>query len=393
MGLGFLFYALAESVLLIFFLYWSVVIANGAYLHLKCQRRSLNILTSDLPRISVIIPAKNEEKSIRYSLESVLKNDYPKNKMEILIIEDGSEDNTYEVAKNYEMLYPGLIKVYKLDSNPEGKAGALNFGAKVASSDFLVFVDADTYIEKNYLKKAAYKYLKGNKVLVGLTGVKRRRRNWFAFMVNLESDLTNFIIRGSERLGLPAPTIGYSLAIEKKILQNIGGFKKSLTEDINLWARLVMARINIASFEGVVYVEPPATITDFFKQRLRWYKGYIDTLQSYLQLPKERSIFHMEMYLAMPLFGALSMLVSIGFSLLKSLYLIYNVTGFTLDYIGVALIILIYIKYFYKEEIDSLKVKYSMLGYLYFILMTISTLGALFSKLLGIEIKWYRRPR
>jgi len=392
-GLGFLFYASVEAVLLIFFLYWSVVIANGAYRHLRCRKRSLNISATDLPRISVIIPARNEEKSLPSSLDSVLKSDYPKDRMEVLIVEDGSEDKTYEVAKNYEKIYPGLVKVYKLESNAEGKAGALNFGATVASNDVLVFVDADTQIERDYLKRAAYRYVSGNRVLVGLTGVKKRRKSWLSFMVSLESDLTNYIIRGSESLNLPSPTVGYSLVIEKKILEKIGGFRKSLTEDVELWARLVRAKIKISSFEGIVYIEPPATITDFLKQRLRWYKGYIDTLEDYFHFPKDRKTFHMEMYLAMPLFGALSMLISIGFSLLKSLYLLYSIAGFTLDYVGVAVIILLYIKYFYRENIDFLKVKYSMLGYVYFILMSLSTIGALFSKVFGIEIKWHRKPR
>jgi cellulose synthase/poly-beta-1,6-N-acetylglucosamine synthase-like glycosyltransferase len=212
-------------------------------------------------------------------------------------------------------------------------------------------------------------------------------------MVSLESDLINYIIRGSEKLGLPSPIVGYSLVIDKEILEKVGGFKKSLTEDIDLWARLVMSKVKVGSFEGVVYIEPPATITDFFKQRLRWYKGYIDTLDLYFKVPRDKKTFHMIMYLAMPLFGALSTLLSIGFSLLKSLYLLYSIAGFTLNYVGVFIIVLIYLKYFYKEKIDSLKVKYSMFSYLYFILMSLSTIAALFSKVLGIEIKWHRKPR
>lgn len=89
----------------------------------------------------------------------------------------------------------------------------------------------------------------------------------------------------------------------------------------------------------------------------------------------------------------MSTLLSIGFSLLKSLYLLYSIAGFTLDYVGVAIIILIYLKYFYRENLDSLKVKYSMFGYMYFVLMSLSTIAALFSKVLGIEIKWHRKPR
>ena len=392
-SLGFLLYASVEGILFAFFLYWSFIIANGAYYHLKCKGRSAKRPVSEYPMISVIIPVKNEEKTLSSSIDSIIKNDYPSDKMEIIIVEDGSVDKTYDVAKNYERLYPGLVKVYKLESNDKGKAGALNFGAKMATSGILVFVDADTRISQDYLKRAASKFLAGNRVLVGLTAVKNRKRNWLSFMVSLESDLTNYIIRGSEKLGLPSPVVGYSLVIDKSILEKVGGFRKSLTEDVELWARLVMSKVKIGSFEGVVYIEPPATIADFFKQRLRWYKGYIDTLDLYFNVPREKRTFHMIMYLSMPLFGALSTLLSIGFSLLKSLYLLYSIAGFTLDYVGVAIIILIYLKYFYRENLDSLKVKYSMFGYIYFIIMSLSTIAALFSKVLGIEIKWHRKPR
>ena len=392
-SLGFLLYVSAEGILFAFFLYWSFIIANGAYYHLKCKGRSAKRPVSEYPMISIIIPVKNEEKKLPSSIDSIIKNDYPSDKMEIIIVEDGSVDKTYDVAKNYERLYPGLVKVYKLESNDKGKAGALNFGAKMATSGILVFVDADTRIGQDYLKRAASKFLAGNRVLVGLTAVKNRNRNWLSFMVSLESDLTNYIIRGSEKLGLPSPVVGYSLVIDKSILEKVGGFRKSLTEDVELWARLVMSKVKIGSFEGVVYIEPPATIADFFKQRLRWYKGYIDTLDLYFNVPREKRTFHMIMYLSMPLFGALSTLLSIGFSLLKSLYLLYSIAGFTLDYVGVAIIILIYLKYFYRENLDSLKVKYSMFGYMYFVLMSLSTIVALFSKVLGIEIKWHRKPR
>jgi cellulose synthase/poly-beta-1,6-N-acetylglucosamine synthase-like glycosyltransferase len=392
-GLGFFLYVFAEGILFAFFLYWSFIIANGAYYHLKCKGRSAKMPVFEYPMISIIMPVKNEEKTLPFSIDSIIKNDYPKDKMEIIIVEDGSVDRTYDIAKNYEELYPGLIKVYKLESNDKGKAGALNFGAKMATSRILVFVDADTRIGRDYLKKAVAKFLTDKRVLVGLTAVRNRKRNWLSFMVSLESDLINYIIRGSEKLGLPSPIVGYSLVIDKEILEKVGGFRKSLTEDIDLWARLVMSKVKVGSFEGVVYIEPPATITDFFKQRLRWYKGYIDTLDLYFKVPRDKKTFHMIMYLAMPLFGALSTLLSIGFSLLKSLYLLYSIAGFTLNYVGVFIIVLIYLKYFYKEKIDSLKVKYSMFSYLYFILMSLSTIAALFSKVLGIEIKWHRKPR
>jgi len=64
---------------------------------------------SELPKVSIIIPAYNEEKSIGRTIESILASDYPKNKFEVIVVDDGSKDNTLKIAKKYQS---NLVKVY-----------------------------------------------------------------------------------------------------------------------------------------------------------------------------------------------------------------------------------------------------------------------------------------
>src|SRR3989344_5087806 len=97
------------------------------------------------PKISVIIPAYNEETRIKNCLDSILTSSYKKDKIEIIVVDDGSTDNTLEVLKNYG------IKVLKQEHL--GKSKALNKGILVAKNEFVLVIDADTKIDKDFIKE------------------------------------------------------------------------------------------------------------------------------------------------------------------------------------------------------------------------------------------------
>lgn len=94
------------------------------------------------PLVSVIIPAYNEETYIQFCLNSLQNQTY--NNLEIIVIDDGSIDNTYAIASKYNLK---LIKI-----SHGGPGNAKNFAVNVAKGDILVFLDADMYVDKNYIK-------------------------------------------------------------------------------------------------------------------------------------------------------------------------------------------------------------------------------------------------
>ncbi|MEM2970432.1 MAG: glycosyltransferase family 2 protein, partial [Candidatus Bathyarchaeia archaeon] len=102
-----------------------------------------------LPKLSLLIPAHNEEKIIVNAIESALETDYP-NK-EIIVIDDGSKDKTYQLA--YPYYQRGLIKLLHRDVASGSKATALNYGLVFASGDVVSVVDADTLLERNSLRE------------------------------------------------------------------------------------------------------------------------------------------------------------------------------------------------------------------------------------------------
>src|SRR3989344_3314248 len=130
-----LFYAVLMVVISLLYLSWILIFLSPG------SRRNKN---HDYAPISVVIPAYNEEKNIRATIESILKADYP-NKKEIIVVNDGSRDKTPEIVKEM-MKKHREIKLIKTDRI--GKGRAVNAGVKKSRNDLFAILDADTEIEK-----------------------------------------------------------------------------------------------------------------------------------------------------------------------------------------------------------------------------------------------------
>lgn len=116
----------------------------------------------EMPFVSLLIPVRNEEKNISHCLNSLINQDYPN--YEIIIIDDNSEDRTYEISEEYVRKYPN-IKLIKCPKKPEGwlgKSYALHCGVREAKGEFFGFIDADVSLSSQALSKAMY-YILENK--------------------------------------------------------------------------------------------------------------------------------------------------------------------------------------------------------------------------------------
>ena len=105
----------------------------------------------DFPKVSIIIPVRNEEKFIEKAIRSIIQNDYPKDKLEIIVIDGLSEDNTIEILKKLKEEYPDIIKIL---NNPQKITPvALNIGLKNASGDIIIRMDAHSKYPNDYIAK------------------------------------------------------------------------------------------------------------------------------------------------------------------------------------------------------------------------------------------------
>ena len=114
---------------------------------------------SRIPLVSIIIPAYNEEKTILRTLQSINNVNYPKDKLQVLVINDGSQDHTASLVNNYIRNKPHFTL---LSQKNKGKAASLNKGLRMAQGEFFVCLDADSFVEPFTLRKMLSLYYQQN---------------------------------------------------------------------------------------------------------------------------------------------------------------------------------------------------------------------------------------
>jgi cellulose synthase/poly-beta-1,6-N-acetylglucosamine synthase-like glycosyltransferase len=243
------------------------------------------------PNVSIIIPCYNEEKNIIKCIDALLDSDYPKEKTELIVVDDGSTDSTINVLREYRQKeYQGKkgfadFKIAK--SSHKGKSEALNAGIKLAKNEIVFCVDADTIVSKDTLFKMARPF---SDEKVGATNgscIVRNRKNILGMFQTMEYHFNNLIKKSfSDIFGTSIWLFGAFACYRKNIIEKIGSFKKdSLTEDMDIMLELNAAgykTVNVHDAFGKVHA--PDSFHDFFRQRTRWWIGGLQALFKHRKL-------------------------------------------------------------------------------------------------------------
>ncbi len=227
------------------------------------------------PKISIIIPAYNEEKVIKQTIEALIETQYPRK--EIIFVDDGSTDDTLEIAKQFK------DEVIILHKENGGKASALNYGLVYSKGEIIVVVDADTITGRNSLKEIVKGFEVDEHVAAVAGNIKVRNKvNWLTKCQALEYLVGVQIIRRAfDRFGSILIIPGALGAFRKSSIAGTGAYgKDTLVEDFDQTIKLLKAGlITQGSVKSVAYTEAPTTFTDFAKQRKRWYRGNIQVFK------------------------------------------------------------------------------------------------------------------
>ncbi|NPA22422.1 MAG: glycosyltransferase family 2 protein [Candidatus Micrarchaeota archaeon] len=230
------------------------------------------------PTVSVVVPAYNEGENIRATIESILNSDYPKDKLEVIVVDDGSKDNTYEIASQYP------IRVLRKPNG--GAASAKNYGILHAKGDIIVTLDSDTIIDSKAIKRLA-SYFKDPKV-GGVSGAVRVKdpKNMLEKWQAIEYDIILVYRRVLEAFESVYVTPGGLSAFRKKALMEVGLFDtRSLTEDQEIAMNLQKHGWKIrSSLDAFSYTQVPPTLSQLIKQRTRWVRGGIWNRVKHLDL-------------------------------------------------------------------------------------------------------------
>lgn len=256
------------------------------------QNNHENVQDEYGPKVSIIIPVKNGERVLPRLLDSLLEVDYPRGNMEILLVEDGSVDRSYELCLSYASKHPELIKVFHRKTS-KGKPDALVYAIKHASGRIFAFFDVDSVINRDVIK-LAIKSLKdpGIAAVQGRTASLNADKNFITRLVSLEELCYSIILEGRNSLGLFVPLTGSCMFIKREALECVGGWNiESLTEDMDLSIRFLKNGLRIIYNWNVrSYQETPHFLGALFKQRRRWYRGLIETSFESIKLFKSLNL-------------------------------------------------------------------------------------------------------
>jgi len=254
------------------------------------KKRKVSSLSSEkLPTVSILVPVKNEEKVVGRLLKALLNLDYPSQKAEIILIDDGSTDKTIEICKGYVAKRPDRIRLLHR-SISDGKPSALNYGLKYAHGEIVATFDADNVPESDTLLKAV-EFFEDSSVdaVQGTICSINADENMLTKFLSYEAAVRfKAYMQGKDVLKLFVHLAGTCQFIRRNVLMKIGGWsKESLSEDMEISARLTKNNCTIRYAPDIrSWEENPSTLSQLLNQRLRWYRGCLDAALKYGKLVK-----------------------------------------------------------------------------------------------------------
>jgi len=291
--------------------------------------------------LSIVVPAYNEEDTIEDTLKHIFNLDY-KNIVEVLVVNDGSTDNTLEILKRLLPLYKDKLKI--LNKKNSGKADSMNKALKFVKGDLVAIIDADSYPARDSLKKIIG-YFEDSKVgAVTSTCVPRNANTFLEKLQVIEYKVIAFTRKLLEYIDSIYVATGTLTVYRKQALLDIGGFDtKNLTEDIEATWHLIHNGWKIKmSFTAIVTTTVPNKIKPWYRQRRRWGVGGLQCLNKYKSsFMKKKAMLG---YFIIPFFGLGLILGLVGmliflYVFLKNLLSKYLILGYRVE-AGVSLLTL-----------------------------------------------------
>jgi cellulose synthase/poly-beta-1,6-N-acetylglucosamine synthase-like glycosyltransferase len=315
--------SVVDSVLLFVFLafyaglfYNLPVLAAGVRDLRKCRRKKSGVNSDEesaLPCFSVIVPVKNERPVIGRILKALDCLEYPVDKFEIVVVDDGSVDGTVEICKEFASSRENFRLLQR--SERIGKASALNDGVAQSSGEIIAVFDADNVPASDSLRLAAECF--SDPMVAAVQGsihsINSHENMLTRFLAYEDFVWCEAFLRGKDALGLFVHLRGCCQFVRRRVLEDLGGFDEdTLAEDIEISARLTEKQHSIKYASNVrSWQESPSTLAGLLKQRTRWYRGHMEVALKYGRLLKNlnRRNFDAELTLFLPFLTIASLLL------------------------------------------------------------------------------------
>ena len=269
---------------------WLLLLVNimltiaGYVYYWKTEKEDVPELSDeDAPMISILVPAHNEAVVLQKTLDALLAFDYPKEKYEIIVVNDNSTDNSAQVLEKIQQDNPErFVTVINTDAKTggKGKSNALNIAYSRASGDFIVIYDADNTPERAALRCLAAEITADDRLgaVIGKFRTINKNASLLTRFINIETLAFQWMAQAGRWQLFKLCTIpGTNFIIRSHIIEDMGGWDPdAVAEDTEISFRIYMEGYLIKfQPKAVTWEQEPQTLKVWFRQRTRWVMGNI----------------------------------------------------------------------------------------------------------------------
>ena len=357
-----MFYYVLEIISLFFVIYGLYYVVTGIFAFAKPKKTQ--VVSSKKHKFSIIIAARNEEKVIGNLIDSLKKQNYDKDKYEINVIINNSNDNTYEVSKKHG------ANAIKCDIPVKCKGDVLRYvfaKFKEKKIDAYIVFDADNVVHPDFLLHMNNSLNNGYRVAQGFRDSKNYQDNWISGSYTLFYYFQNFFFNLSrKKLNSSASINGTGFMVQKEFIDNLDFNPVTLTEDVELTTVCAIHNEKIDFVkDAITYDEQPTLFRVSLTQRLRWSKGNLQCWKKYhhklfKSFIKYHNLSAVDMYL-----NNLAAIVQVLSTILilagliermvatKVVFSFAGILGFLVSYIG-TLIASLFVTIYNKKNISAM---------------------------------------
>jgi cellulose synthase/poly-beta-1,6-N-acetylglucosamine synthase-like glycosyltransferase len=242
-----------------------------------------NLELDSYPTVTIAVPCYNEEATIDKTVKSLLSLDYPKDKIKIFLIDDGSKDNTWNIIKSFE----DGVNIFAFTKENGGKHTALNFALEKTTSEFFGCLDSDSLVHPQALKRILKYFERDPKTMaVAPSIIVYNPKNILQYAQNVEYDMSIYTKKMLGFMGGIHVTPGPFSIFRKRVFDELGPYHKAHnTEDQEIALRMQEHGYKIDHCpDAYVYTNTPSSVGKLYRQRLRWIYGFIKNLIDYRRL-------------------------------------------------------------------------------------------------------------
>ncbi len=375
-----------------FFLYFLTI--PLAFYRKYQETKDVELAFEHPPSVTVLVPAYNEEKVLRRTLECILEASYPDK--EIIVIDDGSTDRTYQIALDFSD--QGVKVVHRPNG---GKSAALNFGLLFARGEIIIIIDADSLIGKNALVEMIRPFRDPEVAAIAGNIKVLNRKNLLTNCQAVEYIANINIFRKALDVFGKIPVVPGPLgAYRRNVLEGSGCYDPdTLVEDFDVTVKtLKTGRVVQASSSALCYTEAPETLSDFIKQRLRWYRGIFQVMWKHHDAGLNRRFGFLQRLTYPYMLLSMIFMPMAGLVIIVSIILaIFSGMGIWLLYMFLFFLALQFLSTILAIQLDEEDMKLALYSPLFVVgykhLCDFLMIKSLFDVLLRRQMKWERVKR